>query len=123
MKFKLKAASAIGAAVLVGCGLLYANRSGSENIELAKEAVESVLKDPGSVKYRNIKEYYPASVCGEFNARNSMGGYGSFEFFLFEADTGRLEFSPIESRVTAVCSSYRKDGADFLEKIQEIQGR
>jgi hypothetical protein len=44
----------------------------------------STLKDPGSLDARNIK--YAAksgawSMCGEFNAKNAMGGYVGFQRF------------------------------------------
>lgn len=123
MKLKLKTMAAIGIAVAIGIGLLYFSFRESSNVALAKTALQSVLKDPSSIEYKNIREYYPASVCGEYNAKNGMGGYTGFEFFLFEADKGRLEISPIPGRIQAVCGNSRKEGAEFEEKLRKADGR
>lgn len=123
MKLKLNKPIAIGAVVILGLGVLYIASSGSNNVLLAKAAVESVLKDPSSVQYRNISEYYPASVCGEFNARNAMGGYTGFKIFIFEGDKGRIELSPDANRIEVVCSDLKKQQDENQEKIEKVLGR
>lgn len=55
------------------------------NQQLLREAMESVLKDADSAKFKNIRyaEASPDSwtMCGEVNAKNSYGGYAGFETF------------------------------------------
>ena len=61
----------------------------SQAVEAAKKAVEANLKDPLSVQYRNVKAYKPINiVCGEFNAKNSMGGYVGFTYFIYDKAQG-----------------------------------
>ena len=52
-------------------------------IDAVKVAIEYSLKDPASVQYRNVrvvnKKDGRKAVCGEFNAKNSFGGYGGFD--------------------------------------------
>ena len=55
-----------------------------EYIFLAKEAVKLRLKDPESASFRNIVLPRNSSnaACGEFNSKNSLGGYGGFSKFV-----------------------------------------
>lgn len=51
-----------------------------------EEAVKDVLKDPESAQFRNehVRIDYRGALpilCGEVNARNSMGGYTGFQRF------------------------------------------
>ncbi|WP_308518263.1 hypothetical protein [uncultured Stenotrophomonas sp.] len=62
----------------------------------AEDAVKQILKDPGSVEFRYVSVVQVATpagkdpiVCGEFNARNSLGGYVGFEPFAWHPD-GKL---------------------------------
>lgn len=62
----------------------------------AENAVRQMLKDPGSVEFRNVSVIQLSTaegdapiVCGEFNARNSLGGYVGFEPFAWHPD-GKL---------------------------------
>ena len=49
--------------------------------EQAKQAISSVLKDPGSAQFRNIREVSGGVLCGEVNAKNELGGYVGFKRF------------------------------------------
>lgn len=56
--------------------------------QLAEEAVKrelaSRMKDPGTVQWQSVTSRLVDSVyyvCGEFNARNSLGAYTGFERF------------------------------------------
>lgn len=40
------------------------------------------LKDPDSVEFRNVFVSTANAVCGEFNAKNSFGGYAGFQRFI-----------------------------------------
>lgn len=57
----------------------------SGEIAQATELVARDLKDPGSIQTRNIRGYRAATgdriICGEYNARNSFGGYAGFSGF------------------------------------------
>lgn len=53
-------------------------------IEQAKASLAATLKDPGSVQWQNLraKEFKGIiHVCGEFNAKNSVGGYVGWRKF------------------------------------------
>lgn len=59
--------------------------------QAAKKLLEARLRDPGSVQYRNLGVYRPLeaqgrSLCGEFNAKNSLGGYVGFKRFWVDRD-------------------------------------
>ena len=54
-----------------------------------KEAIADKMKDPDSVKFRRMKFYKPAKnghriivLCGELNAKNSLGGYVGYDAFV-----------------------------------------
>ena len=88
----------------------------SKDVSDAKKAIESELLDPGSVKYRNIiikkkqsfasmmdaartgsegKPNY-ATVCGEVNAKNRMGGYTGFKPFIYNrSGNGTLDIDNV----------------------------
>jgi len=60
--------------------------SDKDIVELTKHSLESELKDPSSVQFRNVtivrKKSGSKSVCGEYNAKNSYGGYVGFKRFV-----------------------------------------
>jgi hypothetical protein len=53
------------------------------SIDKARSLVIGVLKDPGSVQFRG-QQWHPESktLCGELNAKNSMGGYVGYKKFV-----------------------------------------
>jgi hypothetical protein len=57
----------------------------SNTIELAKAAISRPLKDPESLKIRNIAGYRTQLgdqiICGEYDAKNSFGGYTGYSTF------------------------------------------
>lgn len=61
--------------LLVACG--------NNNLEAAKKALNKILKDPSSAQYQNVTVYKYGVVCGEINAKNSMGGYTGFTRFIY----------------------------------------
>lgn len=70
-----------------------------------KAAVLENLKDPDSAKFRDLKTSRDAFLCGEVNAKNSMGGYVGFKRFYSMGHAGLTYFD---------------DGSrDFLEKYAE----
>ncbi len=57
----------------------------------AKAAMNNLLKDPQSAKYKDVEAYLVAGVpnvpdayafCGRVNAKNSFGGYMGFQHFI-----------------------------------------
>ncbi|HEY0464572.1 MAG TPA: hypothetical protein VGC79_10200 [Polyangiaceae bacterium] len=80
--------------VLHGCGsssaeerLAQERQSRESNwIEVGKDAVRAKLKDPDSATFRNavFRRHGAAPLaCGEVNAKNSFGGKGGFQRFIF----------------------------------------
>lgn len=67
--------------LLAGCG--------SQDIEKAKKAVASRLKDPESANFRNVEIYRDngsVTVCGEVNSKNGFGGYGEYSRFMWDGE-------------------------------------
>ncbi len=76
---------ALSIIVLSGC------KPGEEKAtEIAKNEISSEMKDPESVRFRNIKyiksnddnDYVKGTVCGEYNAKNGYGAYTGYKPFL-----------------------------------------
>lgn len=63
----------LGAATLTGC---------HPEVSRGKQALEAKLKDPGSVQYKDVVAYSENVVCGEYNAKNELGGYVGFKRFI-----------------------------------------
>lgn len=57
-----------------------------------KAAVLENLKDPDSAKFRNLKTSRDLFLCGEVNAKNSMGGYVGFKRFYTMGAAGLTYF-------------------------------
>jgi len=75
----------------------------SKNISDAKDGLEKRLKDPDSVKYRNVQEYSENVVCGEYNAKNSYGAYGGYETFIWR--NGGLDTKYSYQKEKLLCSN------------------
>ena len=73
---------AIHAATSVILGLALTSCGGSSSTAY-KQLIERDLVDPQSVQYRDVKSYGDGTVCGEFNAKNRMGGYAGFQQFTY----------------------------------------
>lgn len=63
------------------CTASAAAPSNAKMITKAKESVTKKLKDPESVRFRDVF-VMRESVCGEVNAKNSYGGYVGFKRFI-----------------------------------------
>lgn len=72
----------------------------------AKEALVKNLKDPMSVQYRNTKvisnSVNQKSYCGEYNAKNSYGGYVGFKKFSYTQDLATVLNGEADSIVDLV---------------------
>lgn len=54
----------------------------AEEIEAVREAMQDRLKDADSAKFRNVYAIGSIpSICGEVNAKNSMGAYSGYSAF------------------------------------------
>lgn len=59
---------------------------------MQKNYIKFISKDPDSITFRNVSVFYGSKyeqalgvvVCGEFNGRNSFGGYGGYEQFAYQ---------------------------------------
>jgi hypothetical protein len=61
-----------------------------------EQEVKTLLRDPQSAQFRNIKANDKHVFCGEVNSKNGFGGYGGFTKFLgFFKENGKPVVSPI----------------------------
>lgn len=94
----------IAAAIACAAGAGHAQKKPDPGTEItrtvtaAKARLERQLKDPSSVQYRDLfvarrdKDGAPELVlCGQVNAKNSMGGYGGFHTFISAPDLVYME--------------------------------
>ena len=66
-----------------------------------QQRVMDVLKDPDSAKFRGVKFFRRSGAgCGEVNAKNSMGGYVGYTWFVAFKD-GEVRLEPREASATA----------------------
>lgn len=84
-------------------------------ITKAKALIAGRMNDPLSLQYRNVRVVRRAIdgkalviVCGEYNAKNRMGGYVGFATFAYEATILEGVFS-----LGSDLNYFREDGADF----------
>lgn len=76
----------LGAALLLAPALAWGSSHAAE-IAHAKARIVSMLKDPASVQWKDVRWSDGADgVCGYYNAKNSFGGYTGFKYFFFGAD-------------------------------------
>jgi hypothetical protein len=71
------------ATLAVSIYLAYPIYKNDQIISAAKKVVDSTLKDPASAQYKS--EFISSDktiVCGEVNAKNSLGGYVGFKRYL-----------------------------------------
>lgn len=77
-------------------------------IAIGMTAIQERMKDPGSVKFRNVKFHrgkLNIPVCyGEVNAKNSFGGYRGFQRFIAAGD----QFAYVESDIADFDNLWRK---------------
>lgn len=74
--------------------LVAACSANNEARDAARAQVTATLKDPGSAQFRNeaMKGHV---LCGEINAKNSMGGYVGFSRFIGTPTQHALEGKPL----------------------------
>ncbi|MEC8124588.1 MAG: hypothetical protein VX125_12210 [Pseudomonadota bacterium] len=69
---------------------------GNFHVEVkAKRLIKNISKDPNSLKFRNITtnktQKFGEIACGEFNSKNSLGGYIGFTRFISNGSTIFIE--------------------------------
>jgi len=57
-----------------------------------KAAILANLKDPDSAKFKGLFTARDTFLCGEVNAKNSMGGYTGFQRFVTMGSPGLTWF-------------------------------
>lgn len=81
----------------------------SDLVASAEKAVRSAATDPASVQFREVQVVQLDTaagsariVCGEYNAKNRLGGYTGFEPFAWHPDGKLLARSlfPVDGRPT-----------------------
>ena len=82
---------------------------------LVRHGIGDRLKDPESAQYRNMRAFNLSNgdraICGEFNARNSFGGYTGYSPFWIRTRSNSIVAAEIagvndtftESRITNAC--------------------
>lgn len=85
MRFVLGAVAIGMMAILSGCGEDRSDYGKSFLLQVqAERAVKNALKDPDSVKFENFRYQVKSGiVCGEYNARNTLGGMTGNKGFYF----------------------------------------
>lgn len=87
-------------------------------IDKARSQVVGVLKDPGSAQFRG-EQWYPESrtLCGELNAKNSMGGYVGYKKFVVTPQGYLLEGASLTTLDISryEMPSYIPDGIALVE--------
>lgn len=86
---------------LTGCDIGAAIGVGPE--AEAKKAVAASLTDPASVQFQEVKSYNQNVVCGEYNAKNRMGGYVGFKPFIYYR--GGLVAYDLPANQSALCKN------------------
>ncbi len=54
----------------------------------ATRAVADLTRDPSAAQFRQVRQGYGATVCGEVNAKNAFGAYVGFTPFIYDTVGG-----------------------------------
>ena len=92
-----------------------------QQVERVKKAVADRLKDPFSVQFRNVEIHDYGEfrlVCGEFNGKNSYGGYVGFKNFVGADIRPLMASSESEDAigVSYIALEYCRDGLTLGEE-------
>ena len=59
-----------------------------------QQTLRDMMKDPESAKFRNTQTYRSAHgdqiICGEYDAKNSFGGYTGYEMYYYRIRDGAV---------------------------------
>ena len=93
MKWHLRCTAVIGtiATMLTGVTTTEAAAPAAPMFARAKKLIAAEMVDPGSLQFRNLRTVHGVVQgkaltigCGEYNARNKMGGYAGYATFAYE---------------------------------------
>jgi hypothetical protein len=98
---------------ITSCG-----NAGSDRIDYIKGKIEGMVIDSESIQYRNINLYRGGAVCGEINAKNRLGGYAGFRYFVVA--TGKIDLNPDNHKVRIHCSNEHFEVIDMMKQGVEI---
>jgi hypothetical protein len=92
----------------------------------AKAAIIDQLKDPESAKFSDIL-VKGEMVCGQVNAKNSMGGYVGKRYWIYDAnrkgrDVGRPEPGDLDQRCRLYHPTKRRYLQIILEQLASLPG-
>ena len=59
---------------------------GNAEFTKAEDRVKTFLRDPDSATFRDLRKV-AGGVCGEYNAKNGMGGYEGYRLFKWARET------------------------------------
>ena len=94
----MKTKVAVGILAVMGAVVFFHDSKPSKDelvqksFDYAYDALESNLKDPGSLRTKDSTFHYhttkegdlAGAVCGMYNAKNSMGGYTGFNYYIVQ---------------------------------------
>jgi hypothetical protein len=93
-------------------------KSKAQSIKASKSVIEKILKDPASVQWRNEKlASNGQTLCGEVNAKNSMGGYVGFKHFIATPNSFLIEGGKY---ATWLLADNRTPVPDYMVKATKI---
>lgn len=76
-----------------------------------QSTVREMMKDPESAKFRRTETYRTRFgdqiVCGEYDARNSFGGYTGYDMYYFRLRNGQVMVKHVDTSA----STYSKPAA------------
>jgi hypothetical protein len=85
-------------------------------VRMVQATIREMMKDPESTKFRRTKTYRTKFgdqiVCGEYDARNSFGGYNGYEEYYFRLRNGAVMSKLVDSS----SSQYFRPAADGCAK-------
>jgi hypothetical protein len=55
-----------------------------------RKILETRLVDPSSLQFRNVRTVVGPGLCGEYNAKNRMGGYSGYQLFFYDPETATI---------------------------------
>lgn len=122
MKKSIYVIAVLGVIVVAAGVLVFGKRLivGSNPITVARTPVIQLLKDPDSVQFRNERvQSDGVTVCGEFNAKNSLGGYVGFRLYVSNSKHFLIEKSNFKTWPLEAVPVQAPDG--FSEAISKAE--
>ena len=77
----------------------------AEKIAFAQDKIKLKLKDPDSAQFKNVYVSTIKNICGEFNAKNSYGGYNGFALFYYSKFEDKADLNTKKEYFDIMCKS------------------